>query len=73
MSGQRAFQAESSGVPRPVGESMLTIFKDKQGGMNDKEVEMGNEVKILVGIRGGCSKHSGFNAEGGGQSLQGFE
>lgn len=41
--------------------------------MNDKEVEMGDEVEILVGIRGGCSQHSGFNAERDGQSLQSFE
>lgn len=51
---------------------MLSISKDKRG-MNDKEVAVGDEVQILVGIRGGHSEHSGFNSERNGQSLQGFE
>lgn len=63
MPGQRAFQAERSGVQRPLGESVLSIFKDMQGAMNSKEVKMGDDVQILIGIGGGYSKDSGLNSE----------
>lgn len=41
--------------------------------MNAKEVEVGDKVQVLVGIRRDHSKDSGFNSETDGQSLQGFE
>lgn len=63
-------------MQRPPGESMLTVFRDEQGGRSGQEVEGGDEIQILVGDHVGPeihSKVSGFNFERDGQSLQGFE
>lgn len=39
-------------MQRSLSESVLSIFKDEQGGRSGQEVEVGQEVQILLGGQG---------------------